>query len=67
MNGLSSELWSYVKSQDGLPGHGLHVPKTPYSLLNDFKFGTFISHFPSVGAACMAVKGLTILLLFGLA
>ena len=26
---------------------------------NDFRFGTFIGHFPSDGAPSMAVKGLT--------
>ena len=26
--------------------------------LNDFKFGTFIGHFPNEGVASMAVKGL---------
>ena len=34
--------------------------------LNDFKFGTFIQRFPSDGAACMAVKGLTFVSVIGL-
>ena len=33
--------------------------------LNDFTFGTFISRFPSDGAACMAMKGLKVTRLKG--
>ena len=33
--------------------------------LNDFRFGIFISHFPSDGVASLAVKGLKMLLPLG--
>ena len=46
----------------------MHFDRNPFTLpceggkslnqADDFKFGTFISRFPSVGVACMAVKGL---------
>ena len=50
--------WSYNNSTFST----VHLNKSPFTCscesLNDFKFGTFIGHFPSDMLASMAVKGL---------